>query len=76
MTADELLRLIAVGETLDVEFKGEEKQAQSDNDLVDAVACLANRDGNATGWLFVGVEDDGRVTGHRPRTVPTHGLML
>ena len=29
--------------------------------------CLANRAGNTPGWLLVGVEDDGRVTGARPR---------
>jgi ATP-dependent DNA helicase RecG len=64
----ELLRsLIAGGETLDVEFKGEEMRALSDGDLVEAVVCLANRSGNALGWLLVGVEDDGRVTGARPR---------
>jgi ATP-dependent DNA helicase RecG len=59
--------LIADGETLDVEFKGEERQPLSDSDLVDAVVCLANRPGNRPGWMFVGVEDDGRITGARPR---------
>jgi ATP-dependent DNA helicase RecG len=62
-----LRSLIAGGETLDVEFKGEEVRAISDGDLVEAVVCLANRSGNALGWLLVGVEDDGRVTGARPR---------
>jgi len=64
----EVLRLLIAGaETLDVEFKDEEARALSDGDLVEAVVCLANRPGNAPGWLLVGVEDDGRVTGARPR---------
>ena len=36
MTLDELRALIAGGETLDVEFKGEEKQPMGDNELVEA----------------------------------------
>lgn len=59
-----LLDLIAAGETLTVEFKGEQRRPLNDHDLVEAVACLANGDG---GVLLVGVEDDGRVTGARPR---------
>ncbi|MBI3917892.1 MAG: putative DNA binding domain-containing protein [Betaproteobacteria bacterium] len=70
MTADELRGLIAKGETLDVEFKGEEKQQLSDGELVEAAVCLANREGVAPGFLLVGVEDDGRITGHRPRHGP------
>jgi ATP-dependent DNA helicase RecG len=67
VTPEALRSLIAGAETLDVEFKGEEARALSDGDLVEAVVCLANRPGNAPGWLLVGVEDDGRVTGARPR---------
>ncbi len=67
MTAEELRALVAAGESLDVEFKGEDKQPLGDGDLVEAAVCLANRDGAATGWLLIGVEDDGRITGHRPR---------
>ena len=67
MTPEALRSLIANAETLDVEFKGEEVRALSDGDLVEAVVCLANRPGNAAGWLLVGLEDDGRVTGVRPR---------
>jgi ATP-dependent DNA helicase RecG len=59
--------LIAGGETLDVEFKGEEARPLTDGELVDAVVCLANRPGDNSGWLLVGVEDDGRVTGARRR---------
>ena len=67
MTPEALRSLIAGGETLDVEFKGEEAHALPDGDLIEAVVCLANRPGNTPGWLLVGVEDDGRVTGARPR---------
>lgn len=56
-------RLIAAGETLTVEFKSD----LSDRDLVETVACMANRDDGETGWVLLGVENDGTVTGARPR---------
>ncbi|MEW6229868.1 MAG: ATP-binding protein, partial [Bacillota bacterium] len=62
MTPERLRRLIEGGETLEVEFKGEERHPLSDHELVEATVCLANRPGQATGWLLVGVEDDGRIT--------------
>src|SRR5579859_2359657 len=55
---------IAGGETYEVEFKGEQRERLNDRDLVEAVVCLAN---GAGGALLVGVEDDGTVTGARPR---------
>ncbi|MEW6047743.1 MAG: ATP-binding protein [Bacillota bacterium] len=64
MTEAELLEIIAGGESFTVEFKGEGRQPLSDRDLVEAVVCLANGEG---GLLLVGVEDDGTVTGARPR---------
>ena len=67
MTPEELKRLIAQGENLQVEFKGEERTPLNDNDLVETVVCLANRAGDNPGWLLIGIEDDGRVTGARPR---------
>ncbi|MHB9145520.1 MAG: ATP-binding protein [Symbiobacteriia bacterium] len=67
MTPEVLRDLIARGETLGLEFKGEEKVPFSDRDLVEAVACLANRPSFDFSWLLVGVEDDGRITGARPR---------
>ncbi|MEW5825255.1 MAG: ATP-binding protein [Candidatus Bipolaricaulota bacterium] len=67
MTPTELLRLIHAGESLEVEFKGEERCPLNDHDLVEAVVCLANRVGAAPANLLVGVEDDGRITGARPR---------
>ena len=46
-------------ETLTVEFKSDRKRL-SDNDLVEALVCLANTEG---GELWLGVEDDGTPTG-------------
>ena len=67
MTPDDLRKLIAAGETLRVELKGEEREPLSDRELLEAVICLANRPaGEEYGYLLVGVEDDGRVTGARP----------
>jgi ATP-dependent DNA helicase RecG len=67
MTPSSLRALIADGESLAVEFKGEERAALNDRDLVEAVVCLANRQGTDPAWLLIGVEDDGRITGARPR---------
>ncbi|MBP9004027.1 MAG: putative DNA binding domain-containing protein [Candidatus Hydrogenedentes bacterium] len=67
MTPEKIQRLIEAGETLDIEFKGEEKRSLSDDELVESVVCLANRSSNSPAWLLIGVEDDGRVTGARPR---------
>lgn len=55
---------IADGESLTVEFKGEERAALNDRDLVEAVICLTNAMG---GLLLVGVEDDGRKLPVRAR---------
>ena len=46
-------------ETLTVEFKSDLKRL-SDNELVEALVCLANTEG---GELWLGVEDDGTSTG-------------
>lgn len=59
--------LIEQGENLDVEFKSDQLRPFDDRELVEAVVCLANRMSTRTGWLVIGVEDDGRVTGARPR---------
>jgi len=67
MTPDALRTLIGGGETLAVEFKGEERAPLNDRDLVEAIVCLANRAGAEPAWLLIGVEDDGRITGARPR---------
>lgn len=70
MTPETLQSLLDHGETLSAEFKGEERSPLNDRDLVEAVICLANQTGAGPAWLLVGVEDNGRVTGARPR----HGM--
>jgi len=64
VTENELRVLIEGGETFVVEFKGEHREPLNDRELIETVVCLANGDG---GTLLVGVEDDGRITGARPR---------
>src|SRR5688572_20127646 len=64
LTPDQIRDVIAQGEQLDVEFKGEEQGALDDRELVETVTCLANARG---GLVLLGVEDDGRITGARPR---------
>lgn len=64
MTPESLRNLIAQGESLTVEFKGEESHQLSDREIVHTVVCLANGEG---GHLLVGVEDDGCISGARPR---------
>ena len=64
MDTSTLKNHIAGGESLSLEFKGERRGAVNDRDLVEAVICLANAEG---GLILVGVEDNGEVTGARPR---------
>jgi len=64
MDAEALKRLIRSGETLIVEFKGEKRRQLSDREIYEAVVCLANAEG---GTLLIGVENDGTITGSRPR---------
>jgi ATP-dependent DNA helicase RecG len=51
--------ILPPAESLTVEFKSDRKRL-SDADLVEALVCLANTEG---GELWLGVEDDGQVTG-------------
>ena len=44
-------------ETLEVEFKSD-RDALSDDDLIEVLICLANAQGGA---LYLGVENDGSV---------------
>jgi ATP-dependent DNA helicase RecG len=67
MRPEKLKQLIEAGETFNVEFKGEENALLPDSELIETVVCLANRPAGESAWLLVGVEDDGRVTGLRPR---------
>ena len=55
----ELRDTLTKGETLTVEFKSDRKPLP-DRELVAAIVALANAEG---GTLFLGVEDDGTVTG-------------
>lgn len=64
LTEADLRRTLADGEGFQVEFKGEEHEQLNDRELVEAVVCQANGRG---GLVLIGVEDDGRVTGARPR---------
>ncbi|MCS6918368.1 MAG: putative DNA binding domain-containing protein [Fimbriimonadales bacterium] len=67
MNAKWLKTLISQGETADVEFKSEQREPLSDRELVETIVCLANRQSNTPGWLLIGVEDDGTITGAQPR---------
>ncbi len=58
-TAVYMTRAIPQNESLTVEFKSDQARLP-DQELVAAVVCLANTDG---GDLYIGVEDDGTVTG-------------
>lgn len=61
-------RIIPEKETLTVEFKSDQPKKLQDSDIFDAVVAFANSDG---GDLFLGVEDDGRVTGvHKEHSNP------
>lgn len=53
------MRTIPRKETLTIEFKSDLKKLH-DNDLMDAVIGMTNTEG---GLLFLGVEDDGQITG-------------
>lgn len=52
--------LIPAAESLTVEFKSDQKAPLGDKELVLAAVCLANNQG---GDLYLGVEDNGTVTG-------------
>lgn len=67
MDQSRLEELIAGGERIDVEFKSDRRQF-SDRDLYEEVVAMANTDG---GSILIGVEDDKRLTGARPR----HGAV-
>lgn len=53
------MRVIPNNETLTVEFKSDMKKL-SDNDLIEAIVGMTNTNG---GELFLGVEDNGTITG-------------
>ena len=76
MTTQQLSELIHNGETLTVEFKGEERVPLPDRDFIEAIVCLANRPGQEPGYLLLGVEDDGRVTGLHAATASNRRDVL
>jgi len=57
------MRIIPEKESLTVEFKGDKKKKLSDDELVEEVVGFANAKG---GFLYVGVEDNGEITGLDP----------
>ena len=61
--------LIAGGETYTVEFKSD----VNDDELTEAVVCLANGDG---GRLLLGVADDGTVAGANSGASQGAGVTL
>ena len=58
-------------ENLAVEFKGEQHRPQTDDEIVDNVVALANTQG---GTLYLGIEDDGTVTGASKQHRNVNGL--
>ncbi len=56
-------RTIPEQESLTVEFKSDRTRLP-DKDLIETVVCLANTDG---GEIYLGVEDDGQITGLHPQ---------
>ncbi len=65
-----MTRDIPERESLTVEFKSDRARL-ADRDLIAAVICLANTEG---GEVYLGVEDDGRVTGLHPAHQNLTGL--
>jgi ATP-dependent DNA helicase RecG len=63
-------RTIPQRESLTVEFKSDQKRLP-DNELIAAVVCLANAEG---GHIYLGVEDDGTITGLHASHATTTGL--
>lgn len=61
---------LPTAESLKVEFKSD-RQSLPDRELIEAVVCMANAQG---GDLYLGFEDDGRVTGLHARHQNLEGL--
>ena len=65
------MRTIPDKETLTTEFKSDKKRLH-DNDLIDAVIGMANTKG---GVLYLGVEDNGDITGVHKKHRDQNGAM-
>jgi len=63
MDLERLRQILDTGESLSVEFKSDSKQI-SDSTIYEEIVAFANTEG---GVLCIGVEDDGSVTGAKPR---------
>ncbi len=70
MNITELEEYIKQGEGITIEFKSD-LVCLPDKDLMAAIVSLANTDG---GHLFLGVEDDGKITGVCPKHSDAKGL--
>ena len=68
--SDRQPREVPVRESLTVELKSDQKKL-ADRDLVLAAVCLANTEG---GTIWLGVENDGRITGLHPEHRDLTGL--
>ena len=55
---------MSLGESVEREFKSDRGQGINDKTVYEEIVALANTDG---GVLLIGVEDDGQVTGAKPR---------
>ena len=64
-------RRIPSKENLHVEFKSEKHRPQSDAEIIDNIVAFANAEG---GTLYLGVEDDGTITGASSQHVDISGL--
>lgn len=75
VTEPELRALIAGGETLTTEFKGDAARRLTDDEIYETIVGLANAQG---GTLLIGIEDDGTISGlHPDRLVrPPDPLLL
>ncbi|WP_249029068.1 RNA-binding domain-containing protein [Tannockella kyphosi] len=65
------MRIIPSKETLKIEFKSDVKELK-DNELIEAVLGMANTEG---GQLFLGVEDDGVITGVHKKHADEIGVV-
>lgn len=66
-----MTRIVPPRETLHIEFKSDLKKLP-DRELLEAVICLANTEG---GELWLGVEDNGTITGLHPDHALLDGLV-
>ncbi len=56
--------IISLCETVDREFKSDRNREFTDKEIYEEVVAMANAEG---GVLLIGLEDDGTITGARPR---------